>query len=272
MKKAGVIGHPIAHSKSPFIHGYWLEQYGIAGEYKTYDIAPDHLREGINALITDGLKGFNVTLPHKQHVMELCDTLSDEAKAIGAVNTVTIAENGKLHGHNTDAYGFAQNLVDTVPDFKWSEQVAKIIGAGGAARAIMRALYDQGVRDIGITNRTKESAKMLAAEYNARVIEWDQKNDSLGHTTLLVNTTSLGMKGQDDLDIDLSGLAPHAIIYDIVYVPLHTSLLQQAQSRGLRTVTGIGMLLHQARPGFEAWFGRFPDVTDELTQMILTKK
>ena len=272
MIKAGVIGHPIAHSKSPLLHGYWLKQYGIAGEYKTYDIDPASLETGVRALVDAGLSGFNVTLPHKQTIMSLCQTMSDEARLIGAVNTVTVAKNGDLHGHNTDAFGFAQNLKETIPDFDWNGSTATVIGAGGAARAVLYALQKNAVGDIRLTNRTRESAEKLGAAYGATIIDWDDRNASVAGADLIINTTSLGMKGQDALDIDLSGITDQTIVYDIVYTPLITPLLQQAQDKGARVVTGIGMLLHQARPGFEAWFGQFPDVAKELEAFILTGK
>jgi len=272
MRKAGVIGHPISHSKSPFIHGYWLSQYGIDGEYKTYDIAPENLESGIQELVALGLSGFNVTLPHKQKIISLCKTLSDEAQAIGAVNTVTIDANGDLHGHNTDAFGFAQNLNQAIPNFDWAASRVLVIGAGGAARAILYALSKNNVASITITNRTLESAVELAKLYGANVVDWENRNSAVAGIDLLINTTSLGMKGQEDLDIDLSALKQNAVVYDIVYVPLMTQLLQQAQTKGARIVTGIGMLLHQARPGFEKWFGKYPDVTAELEKIILDIK
>lgn len=272
MKKAGVIGHPIAHSKSPLIHGFWLKQYSVDGEYNTYDIAPDVLKENIQSLIKQGLCGFNVTLPHKQNIIPFCDHISDEASAIGAVNTITISEKGELHGHNTDAYGFAQNLVETCPDITWTDLNAMVIGAGGAARAVVYALRQKGVKKISICNRTYQSARDLADLYDATAIEWGDLNRSLNDATLLVNTTSLGMIGQPELEIDLSHIHSAAIVYDIVYNPLYTSLLQQAQKKNLKIVTGIGMLLHQARPGFKAWFGHFPDVTKDLEELVLTKK
>lgn len=269
MIKAGVIGHPIAHSKSPSIHGYWLNQYGIEGEYKAYDIAPAELESGVRRLVDAGLVGFNVTLPHKQSIMKLCKTLSDDARLIGAVNTVSVSKNGDLHGHNTDAFGFAQNLKVAVPDFDWKNATATVIGAGGAARAVLYALHQQGVPAIRITNRTRESAEQLAAHYHAQVVDWDDRNAAVRDADLIVNTTSLGMTGQPSLDIDLSDINGNAVVYDIVYTPLMTDLLQQAEEQRVRFVTGIGMLLHQARPGFELWFGHFPDVTPELESLIL---
>lgn len=268
MLKAGVIGHPISHSKSPLIHGYWLKKYRIDGEYKTYDIPPDSLEKGIDGLVHTGLKGFNVTLPHKQAIIPMCHSLSDEASAIGAVNTITVHQDGTLHGHNTDAFGFSQNLEETVIGFDWTKAPAVVIGAGGAARAILHALRSKDVPEIRITNRTRESADRLAKPYGATVIDWEMRDTALTDAGLVINTTSLGMTGQDPLQIDLTTMADKAVVYDIVYTPLITPLLRQAEEKGARIVTGIGMLLHQARPGFNAWFGHFPDVSQELEDLL----
>lgn len=269
MLKAGVIGYPIAHSKSPLIHGYWLKQFSIDGEYKTYDIAPDALREGVQHLIDEGLSGFNVTIPHKQAIMNLCASISDEAQKIGAVNTVVIDAQGKLHGYNTDCFGFTENLKAKIPAMKWDEYDACVIGAGGAARAIIYALAQQGVKKITLTNRTRESAETLAQQYGAEVCDWDKRDDALRQSNLIINTTSLGMKGQPPLEIASDVIHKNDIVYDIVYAPLMTPLLQQAKQNSALVVTGIGMLLHQARPGFQKWFGDYPDVTDELEKIIL---
>lgn len=271
MLKAGVIGHPISHSKSPLIHGHWLELYGIDGEYKTYDIAPENLETGIRGLIDGGLGGFNVTLPHKQNIMTLCDSLSDEAEAIGAVNTVTVTECGGLHGHNTDAFGFSQNLIETIPDFNWSQKIVTVIGAGGAARAVLYALQKNNCPEIRMTNRTRDSAEKIGLSYHAKIYDWDKRDEACQGAHLIINTTSLGMAGQPELEINLSGIASNAVVYDIVYNPLDTSLLKQAHQKGAKIVTGIGMLLHQARPGFQAWFGVYPEVTETLKNILLQK-
>lgn len=270
--KAGVIGHPISHSRSPFIHGYWLEKYGIAGEYKAYDIAPDVLRSEALRLRDAGLAGFNVTLPHKQSIMDICTTLNDEAQRIGAVNTVVFHPSGEIEGRNTDAFGFAENARETHPDFfapGAAPLVATVIGAGGAARAILYALKKLGCAEIRLTNRTLDTAEALADEFPARVYEWDQRHDALQGANFLINTTSLGMSGQPELELDLSGFSAQGLVYDIVYVPLMTRLLTAAQAKGCKIVTGIGMLLHQARPGFQAWFGPLPDITLELRDRVL---
>lgn len=271
MLKAGVIGHPIFHSKSPLIHGHWLNIYGINGEYKTYDIAPDDLKTGVIKLIDEGLKGFNVTLPHKQNIMDLCKTLSNEAQIIGAVNTVTILDDGSLHGHNTDAYGFSQNLSETIPDFDWTHKIVTVIGAGGTTRAILYALRQNNCHEIRLTNRTRDSAEKIGSPYHAKIVDWDMRSEACINSDLVINTTSLGMNGQPDLEIDLSGMAKNGIVYDIVYHPLQTPLLKQALEKGMQSMTGIGMLLHQARPGFKSWFGVYPEVTETLTHILLKK-
>lgn len=270
MMKAGVIGHPIAHSKSPLIHQYWLRKYEIRGEYLAYDIPPENfLEEAKNLLDSGGLKGFNVTLPHKQTIMNLCTTLSNEAKAIGAVNTVIYHSSGDIEGRNTDAFGFMENARETIPYFDWSLGPVTVLGAGGAARAVIYALQKAGVCEIRATNRSWEKAKRLADDFGIKPYEWGMRNVALEESIALINTTSLGMKGQDALEIDLAPMNPSSLVYDIVYTPLETELLNQARSKKLQVITGIGMLLHQARPAFEAWFGVMPEVTDELKQRVL---
>lgn len=269
-KKAGVIGHPVGHSKSPLIHRYWLEKYGIAGNYETYDIAPQDLQSGVKQLIDQGLSGFNVTIPHKVAIMKLCDGLSPEAQQIGAVNTVVIDKAGRLEGRNTDGFGFIRNITETLPHFDFAAAPALVIGAGGAARAIISALSAKGAPEIILCNRTREKAESLSRDFGCSLEDWDKLQSAVPLAGLIVNTTSLGMTGQPDLDLDLSNAPRSCVVSDIVYHPLETPLLQRAKARNLRTVSGIGMLLHQARPAFEAWFGVFPDVTDELHELVLS--
>lgn len=269
MIRAGVIGHPIGHSRSPLIHRHWLDTYQIPGAYEAYDIEPEHLRDETLRLRDAGLKGFNVTLPHKQAVMEICTTLTADAQRIGAVNTVVFYPSGEIEGRNTDAYGFMENAREAQPHFDWRAGPATVLGAGGAARAILFALRAAGVPEIRLTNRTLESAETLAEEFGCRVYEWEDKSSALEGAASLINTTSLGMKGQPALEIDLEELEPGALVYDIVYAPLMTPLLLQAQEKGAKTVTGIGMLLHQARPAFQAWFGTLPEVDDALRAKVL---
>lgn len=268
--KAAVIGHPIKHSKSPIIHGHWIEKYGLNGSYEKIDIAPENLKQGVQNLVDKGYAGFNVTVPHKQAIMALCDALDETAQTIGAVNTVKIVDN-KLYGYNTDAYGFIENIKQAVPEFNFTKGSAVVLGAGGAARATVYGLLNQGVTDIIVTNRTIEKSHDISAlESNCiHVLDWDLKESALKNANIIVNTTSLGMVGQPALELDIETLSPQALVNDIVYVPLETNLLKNAKSQGNATVTGIGMLLHQARPAFAHWFGVLPDVDEALIQKVL---
>lgn len=268
--KAGVIGHPINHSKSPIIHNHWIAQHGLSGEYKAIDIAPENLKDSVQKLIDDGYAGFNVTIPHKQEIFKLCAEVDETAQKIGAVNTVVIKD-GKSHGTNTDAFGWIENVHQSAFGVDFVHRPAIVLGAGGAARAIVHALLEAGAQQIIITNRTADKAKDVA-ELNTdivRVVPWENRNKILQDAGLLVNTTSLGMTGKDKLEIDLALLPKDAVVSDIVYAPLMTELLVRAQHRGNQIVTGIGMLLHQARPAFEKWFGVLPDVTEELERKVL---
>lgn len=269
--KAGVIGHPITHSKSPIIHQYWLDEYHISGSYEAIDIAPDNLAAEIQRLMAEGYSGFNVTVPHKQAVMALCDGLDETAQKIGAVNVVVI-RNKKLFGQNTDAFGFIQNIMTSQPDFSCDGKTAFILGAGGAARAVIYGLLQAGISRIKIANRTIEKAEELKefAPDKIDIIDWEDRSKALMDVDLLVNTTSLGMMGKPILEIDLSALPTGALVNDIVYAPLMTDLLVAAEKRGNKIVTGIGMLLHQARPAFAAWTGTMPEVTKELEAQVLT--
>ncbi len=268
--KAAVIGHPISHSKSPLIHGHWIEKYGLKGSYEAIDIAPGNLLPVLDRLVADGYGGFNLTIPHKELVLDWCDDIDQTAQKIGAVNTIAIKE-GRSVGMNTDAFGFIQNLREGAADFDFKAGPAMILGAGGAARAALYGLIMAGCPEIIIANRTREKAEALADEFGAGkivVVDWDQVHNALGRAQLLSNTTALGMSGQAPLHLDLSALHPQAIVYDIVYNPLHTDLLRQARQRGNTIVTGIGMLLHQARPAFEAWFGILPDIDEALLGVV----
>ena len=268
--KAAVIGHPVGHSKSPLIHNEWIRQHHLDGSYNAVDIAPDDFEAGIRKLVQDGYTGWNVTVPHKESMMALCDTVDDTARSIGAVNTVTVREK-KLHGTNTDAFGFLENIKQARPGFSFTSGPAIILGAGGAARAVLYGLLQEGVPDIRLTNRTREKAEELKAMApdHITVIDWDKRNEALESANLLVNTTVLGMEGKPPLEINLDALPEQALVNDIVYVPLYTDLLTRAKQRGNPVVTGIGMLLHQARPAFEHWFDIFPDVTAELEKKVL---
>lgn len=268
-KKAFVVGHPIAHSRSPKIHGHWLKRYGIAGSYDAIDVAPGDISAFLSSLAGNGFSGGNVTIPHKEVVFASLARLDPAAEQIGAVNTLWF-EDGVLCGGNTDAHGFAANLDEHAPG--WAKNgPAVVLGAGGAARAVIHALKQRGITDIRIVNRTVARARELSDQFGAGVSAHgaDATGALLGDAGLLVNTTALGMHGNEGLPADPAGLPAHAIVTDIVYVPLETPLLAAARQRGLRTVDGLGMLLHQAVPGFERWFGKRPEVTAELRALIV---
>lgn len=263
-QKTGVIGDPVNHSLSPLIHNYWLEKYDIEGAYDAVQIKPENLKDDVRRLFDSGYRGLNVTVPHKQMVMGLCDTLDGAAEDIKAVNTLVLGEDGKIEGRNTDALGFVSNLHDVGGDISLRASSVLVLGAGGAARAVVYALKQEGVPEIKISNRTLARADILAADFGAKVIEWDRREKAAQDVALLVNTTTLGMKEQEALDFDVTKLPKRAWVYDLVYSPLTTPLLQAAQDAQYNTVDGLGMLLHQARPAFEAWYGVLPDVTEEL--------
>ena len=266
---AGIMGWPVRHSRSPAIHGHWLERYGIDGAYVPFNVPPERVGDAVRALAILGFAGTNLTLPHKETVLPHLDDIDPVARRIGAVNTVTVREDGALLGGNTDAFGFLEHLRAEVPG--WSPGVAAVLGAGGAARAVVAALVDAGAAEIRLANRTLERSERLAAEIGGPVIpvSWDHRCESLEGADLLVNTTNLGMEGQSALGITLAGLRSDAVVYDIVYVPLETELLASARRAGLAAVDGLGMLLHQARPGFAAWFGREPEVNAELRRAVM---
>ena len=263
-----VIGDPIAHSRSPLIHNYWIAASELSGSYEAKRVAGEELETFIRSMGDGGFTGCNVTVPHKQAVMPFLDRLNDTAAKIGAVNTVWI-EDGRLIGGNSDAHGFIAHLDATLPDWQSSVRKALVLGAGGAARAAVFALTERGL-DVTIVNRTFETARRLAADFNARATAspWNEINAFLPVTDLLVNTTSLGMQGKRPLEIDLSSLPRNAIVYDAVYVPLETDLLKQARARGLRSVDGLGMLLHQAGFGFKKWFGIAPAIDQALRALL----
>jgi len=268
--KAFVCGHPIAHSRSPKIHGHWLKSYGIDGSYTAIDVAPGDFAAFLAGLSAAGLRGGNVTIPHKEAAFAAVQRRDDAAEQIGAVNTVWL-EDGMLWGGNTDAYGFAANLDHLAPGWASNGDVAVVLGAGGASRAIIHALKQRGFKDIRIVNRTVARAVELADQFGDGVSAHPQAATAelLSDASLLVNTTALGMHGNEGLPADPSTLPGHAIVTDIVYVPLETPLLAAARARGLKTVDGLGMLLHQAVPGFERWFGRRPEVTADLRALVV---
>ena len=268
---AGVIGWPVGHSRSPRLHGFWLKQHGIDGAYVPLAVAPGDLASVLRALSRMGFRGVNLTLPHKEAALALMDEVERLARRIGAVNTVIIEE-GRLLGRNTDAFGFLASLNQQQPSWRAGSGPAIVLGAGGAARAVVAALVDAGVPEIRLVNRSAPRAEALAHDLGGaiRVLPWPVPATALADAGLLVNTTLLGMKGQPPLALDLGPLPPAAIVCDIVYTPLQTGLLRAAQARGHSIVDGLGMLLHQARPGFAAWFGIEPAVTDALRDFVLS--
>ena len=262
---AGVMGWPVAHSRSPRIHSYWLEERGIDGAYLPLAVRPEALNVALAALPALGFRGCNLTAPHKEAALARMDTLSETARRIGAVNTVTIGDDGALHGDNTDGYGFISHLRQEAPGWEASSSVA-VLGAGGAARAVLDALSAAGVPEIRLLNRTDERAAALAEEAGetVRPLPWDQRAEALDGCGLLVNTTKLGQVGMPALALALDRLPADAAVYDLVYAPLETDLLRTARARGHSTMDGLGMLIHQARPGFAAWFGAEAEATAAL--------
>ena len=268
-RRACVIGWPVAHSRSPLIHGFWLKHYGIAGSYGREAVAPEDLAGFLQRLSGFGLVGCNVTLPYKEAVYGLVEVRDDTTRRIEAVNTIYV-KNGRPVGLNTDAYGFVSHLRSALPDWTVGGANVLVLGAGGAARAIVAGLLGEGVDQISIANRTAARGRALADHFGKPVtaVDWAAVPRHLTRCDLLVNATLLGMTGQPALDIDLDGLPAGAAVADIVYVPLETDLLRRARVRGHRVVDGLGMLMHQAVPGFELWFGTRPEVTPELRALI----
>jgi shikimate dehydrogenase len=267
-KVAAIIGWPVAHSLSPALHTFWLNYYNIDGAYIPMPVKPEELGEVIRILPKLGIRGFNLTLPHKELVIPFLDYMDEDAKAIGAVNTVLIANDGTIQGMNTDAYGFIRNIQ---PHIDGKKNKAVVLGAGGAAKAICYGLIKEGYNEILLLNRTQEKAEEMASHFGAHVhvLPWEQRARALDWADLLVNATSLGMEGKEPLDINLDMLPKHAVVTDIVYTPLQTPLLKDAKGRGYLVVDGLGMLIHQAVPGFRAWFGMKPEVMPELRPHLL---
>lgn len=268
---AGVMGWPVAHSRSPVIHNHWIRQYGLQGAYGLFPVQPGKLEDAIRGLPALGLAGCNVTIPHKVDAMKLMDVVDPLARRMGAINTIVVTPEGALHGFNNDGYGYIQCLRDAKPDWKANAGPATVLGAGGAARAVVLSLLDQGATEIRLVNRTKGKAQALADEFGAgvQVFDWSERHAALSDIALLVNTTNQGMHGQPDLDIKLDCLPTTALVSDAIYIPLETPLLKAARERGNATVNGLGMLLNQARPAFNAWFGVMPDISDELRTAIM---
>lgn len=267
---AAVIGWPINHSKSPLIHRYWLKKHDISGDYLPLSIEPDNFVEELKTLPTKGFAGANVTIPHKEIALANATEATDRARAIGAANTLVFLPNGGYRADNTDGEGFINNLKQNAPDWSAAAGPALVLGAGGASRAILYSLLTEGAPEILLANRTRSRAETLATEFGDKitVIDWAKISDATAKAATIVNTTSLGMTGQGALDITLL-CSSNTLITDIVYAPLQTDLLKQAASKGCPTVDGLGMLLHQAVPGFEAWFGTRPTVDETLRRIVL---
>ncbi len=259
---AGVIGAPVAHSKSPQLHQHWLKVHGLRGYYIPMHVEAEDLAQALGAMPRMGFVGANVTVPHKERILEIADIVTDRASLIGAANTLIFREDGKLHADNTDGYGFIQNLRQSAPEWDPTAGPAAVLGAGGAARAVISALLDEGVPEILLSNRTRVRAEALRDAFGQRVVvvDWVQAGNMLEDAATVVNTTSLGMLGQPPLRVPLDGLQRQALVTDLVYTPLKTRLLAEAEDLGCITVDGLGMLLHQAVPGFERWFGERPVV------------
>jgi shikimate dehydrogenase len=267
---AGLLGWPVAHSRSPVIHNHWLAQYGLLGRYVLFGVPPESLAAAVKGLSVLRLRGCNVTTPHKQAVMPLLDDVDPLAKAIGAVNTIVVGDDGSLRGYNNDGNGFVQSVRDAQVSWRPDSGPIAIIGAGGAARAVIASLAAQGAREIRVVNRTFERAKGLQHAFGPPVaaVPWDQREHALDGVALAVNATNQGMEGQPALDVGLSQLPAHAIVADLVYVPRETPFLHAARTRGNPTLNGLGMLLNQARPAFNAWFGVMPQITPELIRAV----
>jgi len=270
-KLAGVMGMPVVQSRSPIIHNHWLKKHGLPGAYGHFPVHIERVEEAIRGLSALGLAGCNITQPHKLVAMKLMDWLHPMAEKIGAINCIVVQPDGSLHGFNNDWYGYIQSLKDARPGWRADAGPITVLGAGGAARAVLFGLVGEGAQEIRLINRTRDKAEALANDFGGRVkvLDWAQRNAALEGCALLANTTNQGMYGQPPLDIALDALPRTALVSDLIYIPLETPLLEAARLRGHQTVNGLGMLLNQAVPAFEAWFGVKPEITPELRQAIL---
>lgn len=268
---AGVLGWPIAHSRSPTIHNHWISKYKLDGAYVRFPVSPDNLGKAIHGLSALGVAGCNITIPHKVDAIQYVDWIDPLAKRVGAINTIAVQADGALHGFNFDGFGYIESLLEVQPNWKADAGPIVVIGAGGASRAIVISLLDAGAPEIRIVNRTKSKADDLANEFGDRVssVPWNERTNALSGAALVVNTTSQGMHGQPPLDLELTELPLNALVSDAIYAPLETHLLATARSRGNKVANGLGMLLHQARPAFKEWFGIMPEVSDELRKAVI---
>ena len=267
---AGLLGFPVSHSRSPVIHNHWLARYGIAGRYVLFNVPPERLQDALHGLSALGLRGCNVTTPHKQAVMPLIAHVDPLARKIGAVNTIVVEDDGSLSGLNNDGNGFVQSVRDARPTWRPDIGPIAVIGAGGSARAVVASLAVQGAREVRVVNRTLVRAQQMASDYGPPVqaVPWDRRADALDGVALVVNCTTEGSAGREPLDLSLDRLPRDAIVGDLIYVPKETPLLAAARARGNLGVNGLGLLLNQARPAFQAWFGVLPDITPELIAAI----
>ena len=268
---AAVIGHPVNHSRSPRMHNFWLAHFGLEGYYIPLDIDPKKFERSIRNLPELGLVGANITIPYKEKVLKIADKISDRAALVGAANTLTFLPNGGIYADNTDGYGFLQNIKSKYKDWSAREGISVVFGAGGASRAILAALIEDGASDIILANRTRSRADQLRSDFGAKikVVEWMKIQNYLSEASTIINTTSLGMVGKTDLPIPLSALKKNTLVTDIVYTPIETHLLATAAKMGCRTVDGLGMLIHQAIPGFERWFGIRPGDSQALRELLI---
>ena len=271
---AGVMGWPVAHSRSPLIHNYWLQKYGLTGSYVQLPVAPGTLGTAIPGLKALGFRGCNLTIPHKVEALAFMDEVDPMARRMGAMNTIVVQADGSLKGFNNDGYGYIQSLLDAQPDWRADAGPVTVLGAGGAARAVVLSLADRGAKEIRLLNRSPAAAQALADAFGdefgevVKALPWADRHAALDGIALLVNTTSQGMVGNPALDLQLNALPTTALVSDVIYVPLETPLILAAKARGNPTVDGLGMLLNQARPAFEAWFGVLPDITPELRRLV----
>ena len=268
---AAVIGHPVNHSRSPRMHNFWLAHFGLEGYYIPLDIDPKKFERSIRNLPELGLVGANITIPYKEKVLKIADKISDRAALVGAANTLTFLPNGGIYADNTDGYGFLQNIKSKYKDWSARDGITVVFGAGGASRAILAALIEDGASDIILANRTRSRADQLRSEFGAKikVVEWMKIQNYLSEASTIINTTSLGMVGKTDLPIPLNALKKNTLVTDIVYTPIETHLLATAAKMGCRTVDGLGMLIHQAIPGFERWFGIKPGDSQALRELLI---
>lgn len=272
-KLAGVIGYPVGHSRSPRIHRYWLKRYRVHGEYIALEVKRIDFRDVLRVLPKMGFRGVNVTIPHKEAALQHSDTVSDTANLIGAVNSLTFGANGAIYGDNTDSFGFIENMRDTVPEWSAATGPCLVIGAGGAARAVIQGLLTAGAPRIHVYNRTRERAELLRSDFGARVevVLKSEIDDLLPSMATLVNTSAMGMYGKPEPDLPLQGLDPSTVVSDIVYTPLRTQFMADAETRGCRVVDGLGMLLHQASASFDSWFGVRPEVDQAARDVALSE-